>query len=213
MTPAERGDAERFYELVWPHADAVLRVARILTHREADADDLAQETLLKAFRSLRTLRKGAGVKAWLMTILRHAHIDQLRSKPPPMLSLDDITVPPRCATAGRAGVGRGVRDPDDLVESFSDASVIEELRALPKEIRWTLLLADVEQLDHSDVAAVLGVPVGTVKSRVHRGRSMVRNALLPETVHTWCGRRDPTLLSARPAPGYSADAIVTPLAV
>jgi RNA polymerase sigma-70 factor (ECF subfamily) len=184
MNTSEPGEAGRFYERVWPHADAVLRVARILAGNDADADDLAQETLMKAFRSLHTLRDGAGAKAWLMTILRHNHIDHLRSTPPPALSLDAAAFQPCPAPAGRAGSAPAAPDPEDLLESFSDSDVIGALRALPKDIRWTLLLADVEQLDHHDVAAVLGVPVGTVKSRVHRARSMVKDALLAGAART-----------------------------
>ena len=134
---------------------------------------------MKAFRSLHTLRDGAGVKAWLMTILRHNHIDRLRSMPPPALSLDEAAIQPCSAPADRPEVARAALDPEGLLESFSDGAVIAALRSLPKDIRWTLLLADVEQLDYSDIASVLEVPVGTVKSRVHRGRSMMRDALLP----------------------------------
>jgi RNA polymerase sigma-70 factor, ECF subfamily len=199
MNTAKPGDAGRFYELVWPHAGAVLRVARILIGRDADAEDLAQETLMKAFRSLHTLREGAGAKAWLMTILRHNHIDHLRSKPPPMLSLDDPAIQPCAAPAGRASSPQAAPDAEELLESFSDGAVIGALGSLPKDIRWTLLLADVEQLDYSEIATVLDVPVGTIKSRVHRGRAMIKDALLPAAT-----RAGITSTTSRGSEGYVA---------
>jgi RNA polymerase sigma-70 factor (ECF subfamily) len=70
-------------------------------------------------------------------------------------------------------------DPHALLQRFSDRHMIQALQCLPEEIRWTLLLVDVEGIDHAEAAAILGVPVGTVKSRAHRGRRMLREALLP----------------------------------
>jgi RNA polymerase sigma-70 factor, ECF subfamily len=199
MNTAKLGDAGRFYELIWPHAGAVLRVARILTGRDADAEDLAQETLMKAFRSLHTLREGTDAKAWLMTILRHNHIDHLRSMPPPMLSMDEAATQLCSAPAGGVRPPQAAPDPEGLLESFSDGDVIGALRSLPKDIRWTLLLADVEQLDYSEIATVLDVPVGTVKSRVHRGRSMIKDALLPAAT-----RAGITSETSRCSAGYAA---------
>ena len=135
---------QRFYDLAWPHLAAVLRTARVLTGNSADAEDLAQETMLKAFRSIDRFREGTDARAWLMTILRRTRIDRLR------------------ASSSSAGT-----------------IVIDALRGLPEEIRWTLLLVDVEGMDHAEAAEILRVPVGTIKSRTHRGRAMLREALLP----------------------------------
>jgi RNA polymerase sigma-70 factor, ECF subfamily len=167
-----------FYDLVWPRRGDVLRVARILSGNAADAEDLAQETLLKAFRSIDTFRAGTDAKAWLLTILRNVRIDRLRARGglPEPLSLGHLDWEP----AGPAREETPPWDnPEDVLNSLSDAQVIRALQELPEDIRLTLLLVDVEQLLHEEAAAILGVPVGTIKSRTHRGRSMLREALRP----------------------------------
>ena len=167
--------SRRFYELVWPHAPTVLRVARILSHCDADAEDLSQETMLKAFKGIHTLRDSSGVKPWLLSILRHCHIDRARTRKPDV-SYDAAEIqfeaPPQPS-------GSGSTDPDELLESFSDEQMIRALRRLPEEIRCTVLLVDIEGLPDADAAGLLNVPVGTVKSRLHRGRRMLYRSLLP----------------------------------
>lgn len=170
----------RFYAEIWPHAATVLRTAQFLTRDSAEADDLAQETMLKAFRALATFRAGTDARAWLMTILRRARIDRLRAaaSADANVSLDRLVseppAPPRDASADGLW-----KEPEAVLQEFSDRHVIAALRSLPEEIRWTLLLVDVEAMDHADAAAVLDVPVGTVKSRAFRGRAMLRDALVP----------------------------------
>ena len=173
----------RFYGLVWPHRATVLRVARILTNDAADADDLAQETLLKAFKGIEGFALGTDVRAWLLTILRRTRIDRIRSEASSAadVSLDAMSAEP--AAAEDAGVSEAdaawPRDPDRVLGEFSDQQVIDALQRLPEEIRLTLLLVDVEQMRHEEAADVMQIPVGTVKSRTHRGRAMLRAALLP----------------------------------
>jgi RNA polymerase sigma-70 factor (ECF subfamily) len=174
---------QRFRELVWPHAAVVLRVAQMMTGGRdgAEADDLAQETMLKAFRSIDSFADGTDAKAWLMTILRHARIDRVRATAANAarnVPLDELGAEPAATSDEAEWRGLGT-DPAEILEEFSDRQVIQALQALPEEIRWTLLLVDVEGMDHKDAAEVLGVPVGTVKSRAHRGRGMLRAALLP----------------------------------
>src|SRR3954468_12109186 len=171
----------RFDALVWPHAAMVLRAARVLLRDPAAADDLAQETLVKAFRAMDTFRDGTDVKSWLMTILRNARIDHLRSRASHArdVSLDHLPFEPADPLPAATDQDPAWGEPHALLQQFSDAAVIEALKRLPEEIRWTLLLVDVEGMDHADAAAVMGVPVGTVKSRAHRGRAMLRTELLP----------------------------------
>jgi RNA polymerase sigma-70 factor (ECF subfamily) len=176
-SPATR----RFYELVWPHRTTVLRVAQILTGGAADAEDLAQDTLLKALRSLDRLREGSDVRAWLLTILRHARVDQLRvaGRSAGTLRLNEVDVDPAQPVDPDAGAAETWEQPAEILNAFSDQQVIEALQKLPEKIRLTLLLVDVEQLDHHEAADILNVPVGTVKSRTHRGRAMLRELLSP----------------------------------
>ena len=174
----------QFYDLVWPHLPVVLRAARILTGCDAEAEDLAQDTMLKAFRGIAGFAPGTDVKAWLYTILRRARIDRIRSSSGShgVASLDEIEHDPvdREHREDGAHVFPGWHGgADELLNEFSDQQVIDALQELPEDIRLTLLLVDVEQVTMEEAARILEVPVGTVKSRSHRGRAMLRRALLP----------------------------------
>lgn len=179
-------DAQReiFNRCVWPHAEVVLRMARLLLRDMASADDLAQEAFLRAFRFIDRFQEGTDGKAWILAILRNARVDLLRKsgREIPQLSLDamDLDV---AATSSPAVVNEGrMGSAEAILEAFGDEEVIHALQALPEEIRWTLLLVDVEGMDHKDASAVLDVPVGTVKSRAHRGRAMLKTILMPLAV-------------------------------
>ena len=174
----------RFYDELWPHLPAVLRVAQILCGRSraADAEDLAQETMLKAYRSIGQLRPGSDARAWLLTILRHARTDKVRSAAVAAgtVSLSDLSQDPAGPAEEVAPDHEAAAEnPQALLEAFSDAEMIAALGRLPEEIRLTLLLVDVEGMDHAEAARVLDVPVGTIKSRAHRGRQMLRGELFP----------------------------------
>ena len=174
----------RFYDQVWPHLAAVLRAAQFLTGNTAEAEDIAQETMMKAFRSLQSFREGSDMKAWLMTILRNTRIDRLRSAASSAgnISLEQLPAEPADPSSGAGHEGpdeSAWQNPEQVLQAFSDRQVIDALKQLPEEIRWTLMLVDVEQLDHKDAARILDIPVGTIKSRAHRGRAMLREALLP----------------------------------
>jgi RNA polymerase sigma-70 factor, ECF subfamily len=172
----------RFYEAIWPHRADILRAAIIQTRNHAEAEDLAQETFLKAFRAMNTYRTGISTKAWLLTILRNARIDRLRTAAGSsrLMSLEELAVEPAVPGSSQESDADAVwRSPEEAMNAFSDKNVIDALRELAEELRWTLLLVDVEGMDHSEAAKILEVPVGTIKSRVHRGRALLRRALLP----------------------------------
>ena len=191
-------DTDRFYAELWPHRAAVLRVARVLTHSDADADDLAQDAMLKAFRAVGTLAPGSNARAWLMAVLRNAHVDRVRAARGREVSLDaaeiDVADPHDAASEDAAAWG----DAAQTLASFSDREVIEGLKRLPRDICWTLLLVDVQGMDDREAAEVLDVPTGTIKSRLHRGRRMLRETLLPLA-------RDRRLRPAREAQSEKAD--------
>lgn len=175
----------RFYEWVWPLMPAALRVAKALCHRSQDAEDLVQETMLKAFRGLDGFAAHGDIatntKAWLLTILRHTWVDRVRSfqgKDTKTVDLPEAYADPSAIDPALV-IGSSWETPEDLLNGFSDPQIIDALHALPEEIRWTLLLVNVSGMDHDDAAAVLGVPPGTIKSRAFRGRAMLRDALLP----------------------------------
>jgi len=181
VKPPTDAQAERFKRLAWPLMPVVLRTAECLTRRSDQAEDLAQETMIKAMRAIDSYQDGTDVKAWLLTILRRTHIDHLRARRHKLVgvSLDETLA---AITDDPEPVGRfddQWAEPEELMNRFEDDAVIEALRLLPDDIRWTLLLVDVEQMEQADAAAVLGVAVGTIKSRSHRGRGMLRDRLYP----------------------------------
>jgi RNA polymerase sigma-70 factor, ECF subfamily len=168
---------ERFYRVLWPHRAAVLRTARFLCQDAHEADDLAQEVFVKAFRALDQLTDDDGAVRWLMTILRHCRIDRLRaSGAHSAVSLEtaEIDLPDE----RQAHADLSDNSAEALLESLSDQTIIDALKKLPEEIRWTLLLVDVHGMDHDQAALIQGIPVGTIKSRAHRGRAMLRELLM-----------------------------------
>jgi RNA polymerase sigma-70 factor (ECF subfamily) len=172
---------DRFHRLAWPQVPTLLRTAGYLTRDTHAAEDLVQETMIRAMKNMASFEEGTDIRAWLMTIMRRTHIDLYRAdrKHRDVVSLDAaeglrITLPDE----REAGAYDDRWDnPEEILERFADDVVVLALKTLPEEIRWTLLLVDVEQLDHADAASVLGVPVGTIKSRAHRGRAMLRDRL------------------------------------
>ena len=200
---ANFGNSERFYEVVWPHMATVLRTATYLTACSADADDLAQETMLKAFKSLDRLQPNTNTKAWLLTILRHSHIDSFRARSRNETSIEQIEYEP-AAPVHSESCEEDVswKDPEAVLNELSDQHIVDALHELPKEIRWTLLLSDIEGLEEADAAAVLGVPLGTIKSRLHRGRQMLRQSLAPmiQKMRMRAFRRNAVFVSSPLAP-------------
>ena len=178
LTDNQQSRAER---LVRPWLATLLRTAQYLTRQPEEAEDLVQETVIKAMQAIDSYREGTNAKAWLMTILRRAHIDRARAsqrRPNPLSLNTDEAPEPQAAEQESAGAfDEQWDDPEAMLEAFGDEQIIDALQSLPGEIRWTLLLVDVEQMDHADAAQVLSVPLGTVKSRAHRGRKLLRDRL------------------------------------
>lgn len=177
-----RKQQQRARQIVWPLLPALLRTAQYLTRHEQEAEDLAQETAIKAMRHIDSFKDGTDAKAWLMTILRRTHIDAIRAsaRRPATLSLNggEQVIDTPASSQTRTDDQAAIEDPQSLLDRFDDEQIIEAIRGLAEDIRWTLLLVDVEQLDQASAAKVLGVPVGTIKSRVHRGRQAMRERLL-----------------------------------
>ncbi len=171
---------DRFYALIWPLAPLVLRTATMLCGRSSNAEDLSQETLMKAFRSLDRFQDGSDARAWLLTILRRSHIDRLRQQRSrgTVASLDamELEAPAPDETPEPLDPAAW-RDPAAMLAQFEDRHLIAAIQRLPEALAWSLLLVDVEGLDLAEAAEVMEVPVGTVKSRVHRARSALRALL------------------------------------
>lgn len=162
-----------FARHVLPEVDVLLRVAMSLTRRPADAEDLVQDTLTRAFQGIGSF-DGAHPRAWLLTIMRNTHINRNRRRRPELLD-DPVAAFERLA----ATEGVGAQTPEALVvgETF-DAVVFDALVALPVRFRQVVDLVDIDGLSYAEAAEALGIPVGTVMSRLHRARTRMRHRLV-----------------------------------
>lgn len=164
------GAGVRFQALVVPEIEVLLRVARTLTHHDAEAEDLVQDTLLRAYRGIDGF-DGRHPRAWLLTILRNTHINRNRRQRPDLLQDPDRTLATLAGTSSSDDVEHVV------VELTFDAAVENALARLPDASRRVIELIDVDGLSYAETAEVLGVPVGTVMSRIHRARQRIRDHL------------------------------------
>jgi RNA polymerase sigma-70 factor, ECF subfamily len=164
----------RFERLVLPLMDAVYRAAVAVSGQGPQAEDLTQTTLLKALEALDSFAEGTNCKAWLLRIIRNTWMDALRRR---RTAGPQIPAEEALLAAPRENAPTQWTDAKDLLENFSDEDVIKALAELPDDQRLTLYLVDVEQMDHRDVADVMGLPVGTIKSRTSRARAVLRQRL------------------------------------
>ena len=155
------------------HLDVLYRVALRLTGNPSDADDLVQETMLKAYRAWEQYEQGTNAKAWLLTILRHAFINEYRRRTRHPETVDVDTIEP-------FAVFSEVQDEDPqgaFFDKIVDDQVLQAIDQLPVVFRETLVLSDVEGMSYQEIASILQVPVGTVKSRLFRARQMLQGKL------------------------------------
>lgn len=162
-----------------PHMDAVYRFAlRLAQGRESEADDLVQETFLRAYRSWHTYEAGTQCRSWLFTICRNQFLKTVgrRSRREVPTSEIDADVESLAATAVFSAVQNA--DPEkEFFDSFVDSDVLAAVDRLPDPFREAVVLSDLEGMGYPQVAEVLDVPVGTVKSRIFRGRRILQEEL------------------------------------
>jgi RNA polymerase sigma-70 factor (ECF subfamily) len=175
MTTPNQVDEKRasFEREALVHLDALYRVAMRLSGNAADADDLVQETMLKAYRAWDQYEKGTNAKGWLLTILRHAFINEYRRRTRHPENVDLDTIEPFAAFGG-------IQDEDPQGAFFDrivDDEVLREIDKLPEAFRETLVLSDVEGMSYQEIAKILEIPVGTVKSRLFRARKVLQARL------------------------------------
>lgn len=164
-------DKGEFESIAMVHLDAVYRVAVALCSDRVDAEDLVQVTFLNAFERFESFRKGTNCKAWLLTILRNKWIDQIRHR---STIVEVSPIQENIAARQIRNEEIGWSNCEDLLENFSDEQVIKALRELPDEQRLTLFLVDVEQFSQEEVAKIMDIPIGTVKSRTSRARARLK---------------------------------------
>lgn len=170
-TPAASSDAsDAFNRYVIPELEVLYRTARSLTRNQTDAEDLVQDTLLRAFRAIERF-DGRYPRAWLLTIMRNANINRARKKRPDLLDDPDLTFERSVDFAETTG-------PEELVvDPTFDASVTQAFSELSDDFRQVVELVDLNGLAYQEAADILGVPVGTVMSRLHRARRRIRDHL------------------------------------
>ena len=151
-----------------------------MTRNASDAEDLVQETYLKAYRGFAGFEEGTNLRAWLFRILTNTYINSYRSKKrrPDETELDDVEDFYLYRRMGGLEAARASRSAEDeLMDYFTDAEVQAAIDALPESYRLAVLLSDVDGLSYKEIAEDLDIPIGTVMSRLHRGRKALQKQL------------------------------------
>ena len=159
MTREQRFEAEAL-----PHLRALYATAYRMTRNAHDAEDLVQETCLRAYRAFDRYQPGTNIRAWLFTILHRARTDSFRRSARSPQTVELIGDGPAVAPAQDA-LARGGED------------IVRAMEGLPEVFRTAVVLRDLEDFTYEEIARILGVPIGTVMSRIHRGRALLRAAL------------------------------------
>ncbi|MEO5983346.1 MAG: sigma-70 family RNA polymerase sigma factor [Pedococcus sp.] len=174
-----RASARAFREYVEPELEVLLRVAHSLTGSTADAEDLTQETLIRAYKAVSRF-DGRHPRAWLLTILRRTHLNmQRRQRPGTVADWDALR-----NTRPAFGTQESPSAEDQVVDQALHHQLALAVADLDPRFRQALWLVDVDDLSYADAAAVMGVPVGTVMSRLSRARDRVRRHLGPTVLAT-----------------------------
>jgi RNA polymerase sigma-70 factor (ECF subfamily) len=173
----EARDRVRFEEDALALADQVYRVARHLAPSKEEAEDLVQETYARAFRSWRSFQPGTNLRAWLLRILTNLNIDRGRrnQRAPQMTALEanDYYLYDKLSESD----GGGSEDEERVVERLSQDDIVSALSAVPHDFRDVVVLVDIGDFSYQDAANILDIPIGTVMSRLHRGRRILKREL------------------------------------
>jgi RNA polymerase sigma-70 factor (ECF subfamily) len=173
---AEARDRVRFEEEALALADQVFRVARHLAPSREEAEDLVQETYARAFRSWRSYTPGTNLRAWLLRILTNLNIDRgrrtQRAPQTTALEANDYYLYDKLAEADGEAT-----DEDRVVERLSQDDIVSALSAVPHDFRDVIVLVDIGDFSYQDAANILDIPIGTVMSRLHRGRRILKREL------------------------------------
>ncbi len=174
-------DQEQFSDLAMEYMSALYTAALRMTRNPADAEDLVQETYLKAYRAFGSFESGTNLKAWLYRILTNTYINTYRAKKrrPEIADVEDVEdlyLYHRLSGNSSASLGRSAED--EALDRFTDTDVKAAIESLPDSFRIAVLLADVEGFSYKEIAEITEVPIGTVMSRIHRGRKALQKALM-----------------------------------
>jgi RNA polymerase sigma-70 factor, ECF subfamily len=199
--PASQEDRERFELLVGEHLDGLFGAALRMTRNRTRAEDLLQETFLRAWRSFHTFKLGTNVRAWLYRILMNAYIDGYRKseREPEVVDQEDVDEFYLYSKVHESEDFRRAGNPEEaLLNSLMDADVKGALDSLTEAFRNVVILADIEGFSYKEIAEILSIPIGTVMSRLHRGRRQLQ-------VKLWDYARRAHYVQGDPGPSRAAE--------
>ena len=179
---AEARDRARFEDEALGYADQVYRVARRLVGSREEAEDLVQETYARAFRSWRSYTPGTNMRAWLLRILTNLNVDRGRrvQRTPQTQQLEETDY--YLANKLASAAGEEALDQEQVVERLSQDSIVNALSEISPQFRDVVVLVDIGDFTYADAAHILDVPIGTVMSRLHRGRRALKQKLAEEAI-------------------------------
>lgn len=173
-------DRQQFEQMVEEHLSGLFGAALRLTRNRTNAEDLLQETFLRAWRSFHTFRPGTNARAWLYRILMNAYIDNYRkaTREPEVVDQDNVDEFYLYSKVQESDEYRRAGNPEEaFLQTLMDADVKAALESLPEAFRAVVMLADIDGFSYKEIAEILSIPIGTVMSRLHRGRKQLQVAL------------------------------------
>lgn len=180
---ARSGASDPFAVEMLGHLDTLYAVASRMTRGSAEAEDLVQDTLVKAMRARDQFEPGTNLKAWLLRILTNTFINRYRRGGMERDLFESPSADPLTDAWVGASTMRAIRDPETLaLQPLIEAELQQALDELPPDFRLAVILSDVEELSYKEIAEVMGCPIGTVMSRLHRGRKILQRRLRDHAV-------------------------------
>ena len=172
-----RPDRHQFEAEALPHLDSLYNSALYMTKNDRDAEDLVQETMLKAFRFYDKYEKGTNIRAWLFKILKNAFINEYRRKKrqPVQVDYEEIRKVHEKEDPGTPDAYFDLRE--EMFNYLIGDEVTQAINAMPVDFRTVILLCDVEDFTYEEIAIILDIPIGTVRSRLHRARNLLKEKL------------------------------------